>query len=181
MPMYDIIAQAVGIVAMVFTVVSFQQKNKKTVIALQLVGTALFSINYFMLGATVGCIVNVLGVLRAIVYLDRKRFGSDKSFWLIFFIVGFVCSYLLTFTVFAKEFTPKNALLEALPIIAMILFTVGYHRGSAKMIRRFALFCSPLWLTYNILNAAIGATLCEIISLCSIVIGMIRHDRKNGK
>lgn len=179
--MYDIISQAVGIVAMIFTVISFQQKNKKTVISLQLVGTALFSINYFMLGATVGCIVNALGVLRAIVYLDRKRFGSDKPFWLIFFIVGFIASYVLTFTVFAKEFTLTNALLEALPIIAMILFTVGYHLESAKMIRRFALFCSPLWLTYNIANLALGATLCEVISLCSIIIGMIRHDRKNNE
>ncbi len=178
--MYDIIAQAVGIIAMIFTVISFQQKNKNAVIALQLVGTALFSINYFMLGAMVGCLVNALGVLRAIVYLDRKRFCSDKPFWLIFFIAGFIGAYVLTFTVFEKEFTLANALLEALPIIAMILFTVGYHLGSAKMIRRFALFCSPLWLTYNIANLALGATLCEVISLCSIVVGMIRHDRKKS-
>lgn len=177
--MYDVIAQVIGIVAMIFTVISFQQKDKKTVIALQLVGTALFSINYFMLGAIVGGISNILGVLRAIVYLDRKRFGADKPFWLIFFIAGFIGAYALTFTVFAKEYTLANAILEALPIFAMITFTIGYHLGSAKMIRQFALFCSPLWLTYNIINTVIGATVCEVISLCSIVIGMIRHDRKS--
>lgn len=41
-----IAAQCIGIVAMVFNILSYQGKSQKTVIALQLFGAALFSVNF---------------------------------------------------------------------------------------------------------------------------------------
>ena len=51
---FELIAQAVGIAAMVFNILSFQQKTRSRVIAFQLVGGSLFCINFLMLGAYVG-------------------------------------------------------------------------------------------------------------------------------
>ena len=42
----EIIAQAIGIVAMAFNTLSYQQKNRSTVIAMQMIGTFLFCINF---------------------------------------------------------------------------------------------------------------------------------------
>ena len=47
---YEITAQAIGIVAMAFNVLSYVQKSAKGLICFQLFGTILFATNYFMLG-----------------------------------------------------------------------------------------------------------------------------------
>ena len=63
-----IIAQIVGIVAMAFNILSYQGKKQKTIVTLQLFGSMLFSVNYLLLGATVGGILNIIGTVRAVVF-----------------------------------------------------------------------------------------------------------------
>jgi len=81
--MYEIVAQAVGIVAMFFNIFSYQQKKASTVIAFQLFGSLFFGISYFMLGAYIGAVLNVVGVSRALLFLKRDMntiSTSDVSF-----------------------------------------------------------------------------------------------------
>lgn len=180
MTAYDIIAQAVGLVAMVFNILSYQQKTARGAITFQLVGSSLFAVNFFMLGATVGGLMNLIAAFRAIVYRNKKRFRSDSIVWLAVFIALYVLSYVLTFTLLGKTFRPATGLLELLPVIAMTATTVSFRMESAKAIRRFGLISSPSWLVYNIANLAVGAIVCEAVSLVSIGIGMLRHDRQTG-
>ncbi len=180
MTTYDLIAQAVGIVAMAFNILSFQQKTHKGVISFQLVGSVLFAVNFFMLDAAVGGILNLAGALRAIVFMNREKFRADHILWLLFFSALFCSSYILTFTVFGKELTLFNAIIELLPVAAMIATTISFRLQNARAIRCFGLFSSPSWLIYNTVNFAIGAIICEVLSLCSIVIGLIRYDLRPG-
>ena len=94
-------------------------------------------------------------------------------------MIVYFASYILTFTVFGKEPTVFNFIIEFLPLIGMIATTISYRFTDAKAIRRFGLISSPAWLVYNIANLAVGAILCEVLSLGSIIIGIIRLDRKN--
>ena len=176
-----IIAQGIGIVAMVFNIFSYQQKNQKNVILFQLFGGMLFGIHYWMLGAVVGALMNVIAVIRAIVFIFKEKLRADHIAWTVGFIAVFLVSYVLTFTVFGKEPTPINFLLEFLPIIGMTALTIGFRCRDAKAIRQFGLISSPAWLIYNIANVAIGAICCEVISLISIVVGMLRLDRKQSE
>lgn len=181
MTTYEIAAQAVGIVAMVFNIMSYQMKTSKGVITMQLFGGALFAVNFFMLGALVGGMLNILAVFRAIVYSNRERFKAQSKVWLYLFISLFVLSYILTFTVFGKAFTLSAAILELLPVIAMTAATVGFYVNKAAFIRKTGLICCPSWLIYNICNLAIGAIICEAVSICSVIIGIIRLDIKKSK
>ena len=73
-------------------------------------------------------------------------------------------------------------MLEVLPIIAMLVSTIAFRSGSAKQIRLLGLIGSPCWLIYNIANVAVGAIVCEAVSLVSIGVGILRHDiKKHGK
>ena len=174
----EIIAQGIGIFAMAFNILSYQQKNQKTVILFQLFGGMLFGIHYWLLGAVVGALMNVIAVIRAIVFIFKEKLHADHIAWTAGFITVFLISYVLTFTVFGKEPTPLNFLLEFLPIIGMTALTIGFRCRDAKAIRQFGLISSPAWLIYNIANVAIGAICCEVISLISIVVGMLRLDSK---
>ncbi len=174
----EIVAQVIGIVAMAFIILSYQQKKQKGIIFFQLCGGLLFSANYLMLGAIVGGLMNVIATVRGVVYLNKERFKSDRWPWLAFFVCSYVAVYVLSFTVFGKEPTPVNFLLEVLPVIGMTASNLGFMAKEGATVRRFCLVSSPCWLVYNVAAFSVGAIICEVLSLFSIVIGMYRHDRK---
>lgn len=177
----EITAQTIGIIAMAFNILSYQQKRAQNVFLMQMVGSALFCVNYFMIGAISGAVLNVVAVIRAIVYYNGEKIKSNSWAYFILFSIAYLASYILTFTVFQKEFNLYNALVELLPVIAMISLNIGFKLGSSKAIRKMGFIASPCWLSYNILNFAIGGIICEVISLVSIIIGVFRHDRKPQK
>ena len=172
-----IIAQIVGLFAMAFNIFSYQQRTQKRAIAFQLGGSTLFAINYLMLGAVVGGILNAVGIVRALVFLNREKLKATHPAWLMGFSAVYLLSYALTFTVFGKEATLFNLIVEFLPVIGMTATTISFRLSDAKAIRRFGLISSPSWLVYNIVSFSVGAIICEVLSLGSIVIGMLRLDR----
>lgn len=179
-PIY-ITAQIVGLFAMASNILSYQQKTRERAIAFQLCGGGLFAVNFLLLGATTGAILNMLAVIRAIVFLNREKFHANHPLWLAGFIAAYFASYGITFTLLDKAPTFANLIVELLPVIGMTATTLSFRLTDAKAIRRYGLISSPSWLIYNICCFSIGAIICEVLSLFSIVIGMIRLDKQNGK
>lgn len=175
--MYDIIAQALGIIGMAMNILSYQGKKQRSVILMQLVGAAFFTANMFMLGAWSGFILNALGIARAIVYANKEKFRSLKL-WNILFFISYGLSYIAVFTLFGKPVTFWNLLLEMLPTSAMVVSTVAFSRENASDIRKFAWYVSPAWLVYDAINLSIGGTICEAVSILSILTATLRLDRK---
>ena len=178
MPPIEIIAQVIGIIAMAFNILSYQGKKQRTVIAFQLAGGAFFAANFLLLGATVGAILNMIAVIRAIVFLFKDKLRATHPAWFIGFCLSYIAVYVLTFTVLHKEPTPLNLIIELLPVIGMIALNIGFTRKTAAAVRRYGLISSPAWLIYNISAGSWGAILCESITLVSIFVGMLRHDKK---
>lgn len=178
MDTYNLIAQGFGIAAMVFSILSFQQKSRAGVITFQMICGLLFCVNFFMLGAYVGSLLNAIAFFRAIIFLNKEKLHADNTPWLIGFIVVFIACYVLSFTLFGKEPTVKNFILEVLPVIGMTASTISFRYSDAKSIRKYGLISSPAWLIYNIASGSLGAIICETLNLCSIFIGMLRYDRK---
>ena len=176
----EFIAQAIGIAAMGFNILSYQQKTRSRVIAFQLFGGFLFCINFFLLGAISGSLLNAVAVIRAIVFLNKKKLRADRPLWLACFVAVYLLCYVLTFAAFGTEATTRNLILEALPVIGMTATTISFRLTDAKAIRRYGLISSPSWLIYNVANFAIGAIICEVLSLGSIVIGIRRLDQKHS-
>ena len=174
----ELIAQIIGIAAMGFNILSYQQKTRSRVIAFQLFGGFLFCINFFLLGAISGSLLNAVAVIRAIVFLNKEKLRADRPLWLAGFVAVYLLCYGLTFTVFGTEATTRNLILEALPVIGMTATTISFRLTDAKSIRRYGLISSPSWLIYNVANFAIGAIICEVLSLGSIILGIIRLDLK---
>lgn len=174
-------AQIIGIFAMVFNIWSYQQKQQRGIIALQLFGSALFTIHFFMLDAYMGCLLNAIGIVRAIVFLYKDKLKSDNIAWVVGFIGIYVLCYILTFTVFHTTFNTINAILEILPVIGMTATTVAFRCKTPKNTRLLGFISSPSWLIYNIASLSIGAICCEVISLVSIFVGYLRLDKNKAK
>lgn len=177
----EIIAQIIGIIAMMFNILSYQGKKQRTVITMQLFGASLFAINFLMLGATIGGILNILGVIRAVVFIFKDKLKANHISWLISFTATYIAVYILNFTVFGKEPTVFNFIIELLPVIGMLALNIGFSLKDSAGIRKCGLVSSPAWLIYNIFAGSWGAIICETFTLFSIFIGMFRHDKNNIK
>jgi len=77
-----------------------------------------------------------------------------------------------------EEATMRNLIIESLPVFAMIVMTIGFALEGAKKTRIFGFINSPPWLIYNIVNWTVGGIICEVFCISSIIVGMIRYDRK---
>ena len=175
---YEIAGQITSIIAMSCNIISYQYKAQRQLIICQLLGGTFFAISFFLLGATVGGLLNILAVIRAVVFLFPKKLNSSHPAWLVGFIACYILFYILTFTVFDKEPTPLAFLIEILPVIGMTSLSIAMMFQDSSKVRQFGLISSPAWLIYNIYYFSVGAIICEAFSLVSIFIGMLRHDKK---
>lgn len=178
MELFDVFVQGISIIAMIAMILSYQCKTQKSILLMQLVGEVLFAIHFLLLKAYVGCILNVVGILRAGVFYNRKKFHAEHPGWVALFSLLFFGAYVLNFNVFGADPIVKNFIVELLPVIGMIAATIGMCIGSARSTRFSFLICSPSWLIYNCFSFSIGGIICEVISLCSIFIGIYRYDIK---
>ena len=176
---YEIFVQILGIFAMAFNILSYQQKTQRSILAWQLIASALFTVNFYLLGAYVGAMLNAVGIVRSIAFLYKDKLHTNHPLWMAGFVSVYVASYVLNFTVFGKDFTVGNAILEVLPVIGMTLTTFGFRYKEAKTSRLFGFVNSPLWLIYNILSSgSIGAICCDTFSFTSVIVGYFRLDKK---
>ena len=178
MTQFEIAGQIISIAAMSCNIISYQQKKQTRLVACQLLGGVLFSISFFLLGATVGGLLNIVAAIRAIIFLFPKKLNATHPAWLVGFVVCYVVFYVLTFTVFGTEPTPISFAIEILPVVGMTALSVGFMLADSSKVRRLGLISSPAWLIYNVYYFSVGAIRCEVLSLGSIIIGMLRHDGK---
>ncbi len=175
----ELIAQIIGFAGMAMNCLSYQAKSKRTLILIQLFGALFFVIHFGMLGAVMGCMLNLIATGRSLLFAYPEKTHANHPAWLALFIAIYASTYVLTFTVFEEPVTLPNLLLQILPPIAMTFSTVSFRTKNAGTVRKLCLCCSPLWLIYNIFNFSISGILTETISIISIVTGMIRLDRKS--
>ena len=92
-----ILAQAVGILALITAVISFQQRDIKKLILCQLLSNITFGIHFAMIGAYTGSVLNIISALRAVVfYFKGKKAWASLPVWPWIFIGLFAVSTAFT-------------------------------------------------------------------------------------
>ena len=56
----DLVAQIIGIIAMVVAVSSYQVKSQKGIVSVLIISTSLWTLHYFMKGLYVGSLLNLM-------------------------------------------------------------------------------------------------------------------------
>lgn len=181
----EVIAQTFSIFAMVLNVSIFAMKKQKNMIVVQFIASVFFTASFFMLGAISGGLMNLAAMVRGIVFMNKKRIGRYKWLFTFGLMVLYFVLYVLGFLLFEKTVNVYNVFIEALPLLGIVMMTIGFAVEGAKKTRIFGFLNSPPWLVYNIITFNIGGIICEIFCMLSIIYGMIKYDRKgvvqNGK
>ena len=165
------LAEIIGIFGFTATIISFQCKSRKRLLLLQLLSTTCWTLHFALLGAWSGSLLNVVGMARCIVFSSRgedNRMGrlADWVGWVPVFIVLSAAATALTWT----------GWICILPFIGMILTTFALRARTSGTIRLLNLPNDPLWLIYNAMSGSISGVITEVCIICSILIGMLRHD-----
>lgn len=163
--MYDIITQAIGIVAAAATIFSYQFKENKTLFFLQGVGGLLFAVNFFMLGSYTAAVFNFVNLFRgAILAFGGKRL---RSAWMgVAFSVAYTVIAILSY----------DSWLSILILVAQLASTVTLWSQNRKWIRWGQMaIVSPAWLTNNIVCFSLGGIITEVFCFLSALVFLIRY------
>jgi hypothetical protein len=97
----------------------------------------------FMLGAISGGLMNVAAMIRGIVYMNKERIGKYKWYFTAGLIILYCVLYVLGFVAFGKPATMRNIIIEFLPLLGIVLMTLGFAVDSTKKTRIFGFANSP--------------------------------------
>ncbi len=162
-------AQFLGIVAFCLSILSYQQNEHKKIVIFQFIMNICFMTHYYLLEAYTGAILNTIGVLRNVVFMFKEKRWAKSNLWIVFFSI--CCILAVAFT--------WDGIISFLPMTGMVLTTIAMGVNNPKLTRAFSLPSSPLWLVYNLINKSYGGVMTEVFNMTSIVIGMIRFDKKD--
>lgn len=168
---FEIIAQSIGVLALIVDVISYQMKSRNTIVTLQIFSCLLFSVHFFMLKAFTGAVFNVIACFRAFVFANKDKKWGQNKLWVPFFCVVCIAAVGFTWTGF----------ICLLPMIGMIFTTFSTSVSSAKKVRFLAFPSSPLWIVYNFINRSYAGIVTETIVMISIISAIIRLDILGGK
>lgn len=164
-----LIAEIIGAVAVISSLVIYQQKRRKKMLICKLLQDLCWGIHYIILGAFSAAATSFICMARsALFYNNDKKFFSSKI-WFLIFIVFYASSAALTW----------NGFFSLFPATASILSTVAFWQKNPKNTKLIQILSSCSTLTYNInvshsVMVYIGVTL----TISSCIISILSEKKK---
>ena len=170
--MAGLVAQLLGILALIFMVLSYQQKVRVGLLRMQMLSNGLFVVSYFMLGAISMAVMCLINVARSFVFSKNDTKWGKSPVWLYVF---------LTVSLVGGVFSWEGPI-SLLVIAATLILTAALYSKNLKFMRRMFLFPPLFYISYNLLNRSIGGIGADVFCLVSAVIAIWRFDiRKPGE
>lgn len=162
----EIAIHMIGLFGILASIVSFQCKKHNLILAFRTCNELMFSIQYLLLGAYTGTIVNLVGCLRNIIFAKLISRNKRPVVYILIFCVVFTVLGLLSWQGYKS----------ILVITAKILSTIAYGNKNTTIVRTVIFITSTAWLIYNYTVSSYEGVLCETLTLLSLVFGIIRFD-----
>ena len=168
----DIIVNAVGVLALILLVTSYQMKNRSTMFNVYL-GTATCWILYFGLqGNFASVLMNLVAVIRTFVFkLRGKQKWVDSYLTLTIFLIGMTGLTALSFRDYRDIF----------PLFATASQTVAFYQVKEKNIRAINLVGYVFWILNGITCQYWVALVCDSITFVSLIVAIYRFAKIEKK
>ena len=164
----QLIGQALGILATIITVISYQMNTKKSLLLVQTAATTCTCLAYFFLGAASGFALNVVCIIRNIVFYFQKDSGKVHT----------ISSLLLAGAMVVLGALSWQGPVSLLIISALAANTIFMSFGNPQLLRKSVLGTSSLVLLYNVFVFSLGGIANEGLSIVSSVVGILRFRRE---
>ena len=162
-----IFGQFFSFLAVILSFIAYQFKTQKHVLIFNTAVTVSMMLSYLFLGAYSGMALNVIGIVRNIVYYYKnKRMFSSPAIPYIF--------ALAMALVGAMAWQGAVSLL----IIAALAINTVFMSKDPQPLRISILLTSTMILIYDILVMSYGGVINEAVAIISSIIGIIRYKKK---
>lgn len=168
--MLNILIQAIGFVAMFLTITAYQYKKRKHILLSQYSGNALWCVHYLLLGTYTAVLLNLINVLRGIVFSINKKWAK-----------GIIWAYIFSAICIAAGILTYQNWYSILPIAANVLSTWALEIKHENTLRKVYIFSVPPWIAYNALVGSISGCASSAVTMLSLIVAIVRYDRLEKK
>ena len=162
------LAQIIGLFAVTAFLLSYQQKKRTNIIVWNVTSRILYIIQYILLGAFEGAVLDVLGTVSS--FMAQKKDNKVIKKYLSLFII------VINLIILAVGLSMYKNIFSLFPIVGVILHTSAFWINEEKTIRKISFLGSPFWLVYNLASLAYGSAIGDILTMISIGIAIYRYD-----
>ena len=159
--------QLIGIIAFCIVVLSFYNKNSKTIIAYQIVSNFAYTVHYFLLGALSGAFTSFVGIFRNIGLIKLKSYEGKK----VLAMLVILC-YIAITVIFYENFY------SIFPMVANSTYLLMMLRGDRKSLIIGGIVSASLWLSYGIFVKSYASVITESILLISNLRHLIKLQKR---
>ncbi len=162
-----IFIQIVGLIGLLFVIISFQKNRKSFTLAVLVLAALFFTIHFILLKAWTGAAMNGLAAVRTYIFnlRDRKKYLNNRATLYIFIFLFWIAG-LFTWEGYVSLF----------PVTGMSLECMSLWSKETKRMRWLFLSVTPLWLVYNSVVRSYAGVATEIFIMSSVVVAIIRFD-----
>ena len=165
-----IVATVVGVLAVAMFLLSYQQKKRKNIIIWNTISRCLYVIQYVLLGAYSGAVLDVLGAAVSVVAEKKDHPRLTRHIKPIII----TCNLLIV----GVGLLLYENIFSLLPIAGVLLHTGAFWLRDERIIRRISLLGSPFWFVYNLVSRAYGSCIGDLLTMGSIVVAMVKYREK---
>lgn len=164
----NIIAQIFGIIPLFLSFIMFLQKTRARIIIVKVIADLLFTLHFILLEEYVGAFLNVVCVVRSIVFLFRDKKFLNNVFVPIFFcILTLLCS-----------FADFEGIKSLMPAVGSVIAIIGFWQNDLKKLRWYSFFGFLLWVIYGIWTVSISTIIANGAAAISIIIKTLFPGKK---
>ena len=166
--MLDIITQAVGYGGILLNCLIYLQKDRKKLVFTKLLSDIAWAAHYFLLGAYAGFSIAAIGIVRETVSYNKQKKWASSVLWPIFFMIVGVGGAVLS----------ERTWYSLLPAFASAVSVICFWQNRPSKSRLLALLISVCMATYDVFKHSTAGIVNEILTVASVFLGMLLHDRK---
>ena len=165
----------IGLAAVATFLLSYQQKKRNNIILLNVISRCLYILQYLLLGAFSGAVLDVLGAIASVVASEKDTGFVKKHLKAVIISVN-----LLIFGTGIAIAIANKSWLDLFSLAGVMLHTGAFWLNSEKLIRCVSLAGSPFWFFYNFMSQAYGSAIGDLLTMGSIILAMYRHREKGS-
>lgn len=160
-----ICSQVFTILSYILLAITYYSKNRKKVLIISILSTVFMGAAYVLLKADSGLAMNVIALLRNIIFLiDENKNGkrdvvnkNDIIILVLLYVISIICA-IFTY----------DGFFSLLSVFATMLYTYSVFQKKTKVYKMLGIPVGILWILYNVyIQSVMGIILESTLLICS--------------
>ena len=187
----ELIIQGIGFLGVFCTIISVQFNTHYKIIIFKTLSELFFAIQMLLLGSYTGVVVEIIGIIRNIVFTYAILNKKSVKPWIITFVLitlilgttTTILSFNLTLNTIIEKFTNYTlsivlvCIVTILPMIAKTLSCISYAMKDPHKLRMLNLPSNVCWIVHDSIMFSIAGILCNVFNIVSITIAEMRYKK----